>query len=86
MATAAGLPASSRLSPHSLRHAFATGARESGVPLGNVQDAMEHADPRATRRYDRDRHHLDRDTAHVLGARRASRHRAEATSNALQVP
>jgi integrase/recombinase XerD len=62
-----------RLSPHSLRHAFATGARECGIPLEDVQDAMGHADPRTTRRYDRDRHNLDRDPAHVLGKRRASR-------------
>jgi hypothetical protein len=34
---------------------------------------MGHADPRTTRRYDRDRHNLDRDPAHVLAARRASR-------------
>ena len=73
MATAAGIALARRLSPHSLRHAFATGAREAGVPLEDVQDAMGHADPRTTRRYDRDRHNLDRDPAHVLSARRASR-------------
>ncbi|SNY45251.1 tyrosine-type recombinase/integrase [Paractinoplanes atraurantiacus] len=73
LAKKAGIPAANRLSPHSLRHAFATGAREAGVPLEDVQDAMGHADPRTTRRYDRDRHNLDRDPAFILGARRASR-------------
>ena len=73
LAKNAGIPAANRLSPHSLRHAFATGAREAGVPLEDVQDAMGHADPRTTRRYDRDRHNLDRDPAFILGARRASR-------------
>ncbi|MFI7601205.1 tyrosine-type recombinase/integrase [Actinoplanes sp. NPDC049681] len=63
LAAAAGLPSAGRLSPHSLRHAFATGARAEGVPLEDVQDAMGHADPRTTRRYDRDRHNLDRELA-----------------------
>ncbi|MEU4620461.1 tyrosine-type recombinase/integrase [Actinoplanes sp. NPDC023801] len=73
LARIAGIASADRLSPHSLRHAFATGAREAGIALEDVQDAMGHADPRTTRRYDRDRHNLDRDPAFVLGARRASR-------------
>lgn len=73
LAKAAGIASAGRLSPHSLRHAFATGAREAGLPLEDVQDAMGHADPRTTRRYDRDRHNIDRDPSLVLGARRASR-------------
>ncbi|MFK4243871.1 tyrosine-type recombinase/integrase [Micromonospora chokoriensis] len=73
LASAAGIASANRLSPHSLRHAFATSARAAGVPLEDVQDAMGHADVRTTRRYDRDRHNLDRDPAHVLGRRRASR-------------
>lgn len=75
LAAAAGIASADRLSPHSLRHAFVTGSREAGVPLEDVQDAMGHADPRTTRRYDRDRHNLDRDPAHVLSARRAQRRR-----------
>ena len=62
-----------QLSPHSLRHAFATTARAEGVPLEDVQDAMGHADPRTTRRYDRDRHNLDRDPAYAIWAARARR-------------
>ncbi|MFF5175663.1 tyrosine-type recombinase/integrase [Micromonospora sp. NPDC000089] len=73
LALAAGIPAAAKLSPHSLRHAFATTARAEGVPLEDVQDAMGHADPRTTRRYDRDRHNLDRDPAYVIWAARARR-------------
>ena len=76
LAAVAGIPAANRLSPHSLRHAFATAARNEGVPLEDVQDAMGHADPRTTRRYDRDRHNLDRDPSYVLYAARARRRAA----------
>ena len=71
LAREAGVPGWARLSPHSLRHAFATSARAAGVALEDVQDAMGHADPRTTRRYDRDRHNLDRDPAYVIAAARA---------------
>jgi site-specific recombinase XerD len=73
LARQAGIPGADRLSPHSLRHAFATTARAEGVPLEDVQDAMGHADPRTTRRYDRDRHNLDRDPSYTIAAARARR-------------
>ncbi|WP_127500943.1 tyrosine-type recombinase/integrase [Actinoplanes solisilvae] len=73
LAAEAGLPGADKLSPHSLRHAFATTARSEGVALEDVQDAMGHADPRTTRRYDRDRHNLDRDPAYMIAAARARR-------------
>ena len=73
LARDAGVPAWESLSPHSLRHAFATSARDEGVPLEDVQDAMGHADPRTTRRYDRDRHNLDRDPAYAIWAARSRR-------------
>jgi site-specific recombinase XerD len=73
LAAEAGIAGAERLSPHSLRHAFATTARAEGVPLEDVQDAMGHADPRTTRRYDRDRHNLDRDPAYTIAAARARR-------------
>jgi integrase/recombinase XerD len=73
LAEAAGIPAWADLSPHSLRHAFATAARDEGVPLEDVQDAMGHADPRTTRRYDRDRHNLDRDPSYAIWSARARR-------------
>jgi integrase/recombinase XerD len=40
-------------SPHVLRHTFVTLARANGCPLEDVQDAVGHADPATTRRYDR---------------------------------
>jgi len=73
LAERAGLPSAGQISPHSLRHAFATTARAEGVPLEDVQDAMGHADPRTTRRYDRNRHNLDRDPSYVIWAARARR-------------
>lgn len=73
LAREAGIPGWARLSPHSLRHSFATTARAEGVPLEDVQDAMGHADPRTTRRYDRDRHNLDRDPAYAIWAARSRR-------------
>jgi site-specific recombinase XerD len=73
LAQRAGIPAWADLSPHSLRHAFATTARAEGVALEDVQDAMGHADPRTTRRYDRDRHNLDRDPSYSIWAARARR-------------
>lgn len=73
LADKAGIASAGRLSPHSLRHAFATTARAEGVPLEDVQDAMGHADPRTTRRYDRDRHNLDRDPSYAIWAARARR-------------
>ncbi|BCY10962.1 tyrosine-type recombinase/integrase [Actinoplanes sp. L3-i22] len=77
LATAAQIPSADQLSPDSLRHAFATSSRAAGVPLEDVQDAMGHADPRTTRRYDRDRDNLHRHPGHLLGARRASRRRVD---------
>jgi integrase/recombinase XerD len=73
LAEQAGIAGAANLSPHSLRHAFATTARAEGVPLEDVQDAMGHADPRTTRRYDRDRHNLDRDPAYTIAAARVRR-------------
>jgi site-specific recombinase XerD len=76
LATEAGIAGADKMSPHSLRHAFATTARAEGVPLEDVQDAMGHADPRTTRRYDRDRHNLDRDPAYTIAAARDRRRSA----------
>ena len=45
-----------RISPHNLRHAFASIALNAGTTLHDLQDSMGHADPRTTRRYDRARH------------------------------
>ena len=53
VAAAAGIESANAISPHSLRHSYATALLDQGVPLADVQDAMGHADPRTTRRYDR---------------------------------
>lgn len=49
-----------QISPHSLRHTFATIALDAGTTLHDLQDSMGHADPRTTRRYDRARHTLEK--------------------------
>lgn len=58
LARAAGVEG--RISPHSLRHTFATLALDAGTALHDLQDSMGHADPRTTRRYDRARHTLEK--------------------------
>ena len=60
----ADLPAG--VSPHSLRHSYATESLRLGAALQDVQDALGHADPRTTRRYDRSRHNLDRSPNYLL--------------------
>ncbi|MHA7272576.1 tyrosine-type recombinase/integrase [Arthrobacter sp. TMT4-20] len=54
------------ISPHSLRHAFATIALDSGTALHDLQDSMGHADPRTTRRYDRARHSLTKSAGYTV--------------------
>jgi integrase/recombinase XerD len=58
LAKAAGVDG--QISPHSLRHTFATIALDAGTTLHDLQDSMGHADPRTTRRYDRARHTLEK--------------------------
>jgi integrase len=67
-ALAAGIPAAARITPHSLRHAWATVARERGASLEERQYALGHADPRTTQRYDRARESLDRDPSYLVAA------------------
>ena len=67
-AYAAGVPAAARITPHSLRHAWATIARERGATLEERQYALGHADPRTTQRYDRARASLDRDPSYLVAA------------------
>jgi integrase/recombinase XerD len=54
------------VTPHSLRHSYATESLRLGAALQDVQDALGHADPRTTRRYDRSRHNLDRSPNYLL--------------------
>ncbi|WP_091465464.1 tyrosine-type recombinase/integrase [Paenarthrobacter nitroguajacolicus] len=58
LARAAGVEG--KISPHSLRHTFATVALDAGATLHDLQDSMGHADPRTTRRYDRARSSLEK--------------------------
>jgi site-specific recombinase XerD len=69
IAVAANIPAGRRITPHSMRHTFATLALDNGATLDDVQDAMGHADPRTTRRYDRARNRVDRSPVHGVSAR-----------------
>ncbi|WP_055692996.1 tyrosine-type recombinase/integrase [Streptomyces prasinopilosus] len=66
VAKAADIPHHATLSPHSLRHSYATALLSKGVPLADVQDAMGHADPRTTKRYDRDAGKLHRSPSYRM--------------------
>jgi site-specific recombinase XerD len=70
LGTTAGLPPDlvSHLGPHALRHSFATLYLDAGGSLRDLQDAMGHADPRTTRRYDRARYSLDRSPGYALAS------------------
>ena len=70
LARRAGIASGGTWSPQSLRHAFAAGAFRAGVPLQDVQDAMGHANPAVTRRYDAAGYSAVRDPAHYFSARR----------------
>jgi integrase/recombinase XerD len=56
------------VSPHALRHGAATQMLALGLPLHRVQDALGHADPRTTRRYDDARHALDGHAAYAFAS------------------
>ncbi|WP_433323203.1 tyrosine-type recombinase/integrase [Spirillospora sp. CA-294931] len=58
IAKQAGLPAASRLTPHSGRRTVITTLLGNDVPLAKVQDLADHADPRTTRGYDDTNHKL----------------------------
>lgn len=66
LAREAGVLAADDISPHSVRHSFATAALDAGAELRDVQDAMGHADPRTTRRYDRGRESLGRHATYAV--------------------
>lgn len=68
LAADAGIQGASRLSPHSMRHTYATVALDAGVALRDVQDSMGHRDPRTTRLYDRSRNNLDRNATYAVAS------------------
>lgn len=68
LARAAGLDHPSTVRPHSLRRTFVTLARAAGVPREDVQEAVDHRDPRTTQRYDVDQARLDRHPTYRVAA------------------
>jgi len=64
IARAAGV--NPNISPHSLRHSFATLALGKGVPLHFVQAAMAHSDPATTMHYNRDADNLDNNPTFLI--------------------
>lgn len=67
-AAVAGVPAPKRITPHSLRHAFNTIARERGAELEARQDALGHSSPAITQLYDHTGLRLARDPAFLVAA------------------
>lgn len=55
-----------RITPHSMRHTFATLALDAGADIREVQRMMGHASVDTTMRYDRARDRVDRSPAHAL--------------------
>jgi integrase/recombinase XerD len=68
----AGIERPHEVTPHSLRHTFITLSLDAGVALRDVQDAAGHADPRTTRRYDKNRNSLERHPTYQLAAHLAT--------------
>ena len=64
LAKTAGIPVT--MSPHVLRHTYATLSRDAGARLEDIQDGLGHADPRTTRRYDHGGARLDRSPGYHL--------------------
>lgn len=57
----AGIPGN--ITPHSFRHTHATLALDGGASLVDLQDSLGQADPRTTRRYDKNRNRLARSSS-----------------------
>ena len=55
-----------RITPHSMRHSYATLALDAGADARDVQRAMGHESIETTMRYDRSRARVDRSPAHAL--------------------
>lgn len=73
LAARARIVQAASISPHSLRATAITEFMDAGGSLRDAQDFAGHKDPRTTRRYDKNRHSLDRHGSYVL-AGRYSRH------------
>jgi len=70
LAARAGLPAdlAGHLGPHAMRYSFATLYLDAGGSLRELQNALGHADPRTTRRYDRARRPAGRSPGDLVAA------------------
>jgi integrase/recombinase XerD len=71
-----------RISPHCLRHSYATDLLDAGVPLRDVQYAMGHKMPETTERYDHGRLSLERHPTY----QRAAQLRSSARSDTEPAP
>lgn len=56
------------ISPHGLRRTFCTTGPVAGISIRDIQNAMRHADPRTTMRYDMAKANLERHAAHAVAA------------------
>lgn len=72
MAASAGVPTPQRITPHSMRHAFNTIARQRGAALEDRRDALGHSSAAVTQLYDHVALSLTRDPAHLVAAATAS--------------
>ncbi|MGS2645806.1 tyrosine-type recombinase/integrase [Streptosporangium sp. G12] len=61
VAKEAGLECPGRVTPHALRHTFATLGDEAGASLSELQDALGHASPETTKIYIHAKNRLERD-------------------------
>jgi site-specific recombinase XerD len=55
-----------RITPHSMRHTYATMALDAGVDIRDVQEAMGHSSIETTMRYNRARSTVERSPTHAL--------------------
>lgn len=73
LAKHAGIPQTTSIKPHMLRHNFITDSLDAGVALHHVQDAVSHSSSRITQRYNRRRRQLDDHPAYTLASGLAAR-------------
>lgn len=64
----AGLEQPESVTPHSLRHTFATLADERGAPISHLQDALGHASSATTAVYIHARNRLEQDPSQLVAA------------------
>ena len=72
VAEQAGVEVPRRITPHSMRHAFNTIARERGAALEDRRDALGHSSAAITQLYDHVALSVTRDPAHLVAAATAS--------------